>query len=92
MLWVPEGRGAATKERADAAGLTGVALAEIVTRSDVDCIDHVISGSKGEAIGRHNVKYNEPERRVRRELAPDLLRKLESLEHEIQEMKAANAA
>src|SRR5437899_2376364 len=35
VLWVPEGRGAATKERADAAGLTGVALAEIVTRSDV---------------------------------------------------------
>jgi len=35
VLWVPEGRGAATKERADAAGLTGVALTEIVTRSDV---------------------------------------------------------
>jgi 3-hydroxyisobutyrate dehydrogenase-like beta-hydroxyacid dehydrogenase len=35
VLWVPEGRGAATRERADAAGLTGVALAEIVTRSDV---------------------------------------------------------
>src|SRR4029077_9906611 len=35
VLWVPEGRGAATKERAEAAGLTGVALAEIVTRSDV---------------------------------------------------------
>ena len=35
VLWVPEGRGAATKERADAAGLTGVALGEIVTRSDV---------------------------------------------------------
>jgi 3-hydroxyisobutyrate dehydrogenase-like beta-hydroxyacid dehydrogenase len=35
VLWVPEGRGAATKERAEAAGLTGVALGEIVTRSDV---------------------------------------------------------
>ena len=35
VLWVPEGRGAATKERAEAAGLIGVALAEIVTRSDV---------------------------------------------------------
>jgi 3-hydroxyisobutyrate dehydrogenase-like beta-hydroxyacid dehydrogenase len=35
VLWVPEGRSAATKERAEAAGLTGVALAEIVTRSDV---------------------------------------------------------
>ena len=35
VLWAPEGRGAATKERAEAAGLTGVALAEIVTRSDV---------------------------------------------------------
>jgi 3-hydroxyisobutyrate dehydrogenase-like beta-hydroxyacid dehydrogenase len=35
VLWVPEGRGAATKERAGAAGLTGVTFAEIVTRSDV---------------------------------------------------------
>jgi 3-hydroxyisobutyrate dehydrogenase-like beta-hydroxyacid dehydrogenase len=35
VLWVPEGRGAATKERAEAAGLTGVALAEIIARSDV---------------------------------------------------------
>jgi 3-hydroxyisobutyrate dehydrogenase-like beta-hydroxyacid dehydrogenase len=35
VLWVPEGRGAATRERAEAAGLTGVAFAEIVTRSDV---------------------------------------------------------
>ena len=35
VLWVPDGRGAATRERADAAGLTGVALAEIITRSDV---------------------------------------------------------
>jgi 3-hydroxyisobutyrate dehydrogenase-like beta-hydroxyacid dehydrogenase len=35
VLWAPEGRGAATKERADAAGLTGVALAEIIARSDV---------------------------------------------------------
>jgi 3-hydroxyisobutyrate dehydrogenase-like beta-hydroxyacid dehydrogenase len=34
VLWAPEGRGAATKERAEAAGLIGVALAEIVTRSD----------------------------------------------------------
>jgi 3-hydroxyisobutyrate dehydrogenase-like beta-hydroxyacid dehydrogenase len=35
VLWVPEGRGAATKERAEAAGLTGVTMAEIVTRSAV---------------------------------------------------------
>jgi 3-hydroxyisobutyrate dehydrogenase-like beta-hydroxyacid dehydrogenase len=35
VLWDPEGRSAATRERADAAGLTGVALAEIITRSDV---------------------------------------------------------
>ena len=35
VLWVPEGRGAATRERAEAAGLDGVAFAEIVTRSDV---------------------------------------------------------
>jgi 3-hydroxyisobutyrate dehydrogenase-like beta-hydroxyacid dehydrogenase len=35
VLWVPEGRGAVTRERADAAGLTGVALADIITRSDV---------------------------------------------------------
>jgi len=35
VLWVPEGRGAATRERAAAAGLTGVALAEIIARSDV---------------------------------------------------------
>ena len=35
VLWVPEGRGAATRERAEAAGLTGVAWGEIITRSDV---------------------------------------------------------
>jgi 3-hydroxyisobutyrate dehydrogenase-like beta-hydroxyacid dehydrogenase len=35
VLWVPEGRGAATGERAEAAGLTGVTLAEIIVRSDV---------------------------------------------------------
>ena len=35
VLWVPEGRGAATRERAEAAGLTGVPFADIVTRSDV---------------------------------------------------------
>ena len=35
VLWVPEGRGAATRERAEAAGLTGVLFADIVTRSDV---------------------------------------------------------
>ena len=35
VLWAPEGRAAATKERAEEAGLTGVALAEITARSDV---------------------------------------------------------
>jgi 3-hydroxyisobutyrate dehydrogenase-like beta-hydroxyacid dehydrogenase len=35
VLWVPEGRGAATRERAEAAGLTGVTVAEIIARSDV---------------------------------------------------------
>ena len=35
VLWVPEGRRAATRERAEAAGLTGVALAGIIARSDV---------------------------------------------------------
>ena len=35
VLWDPEGRSAATKERAEAAGLTGVALAGIIARSDV---------------------------------------------------------
>jgi 3-hydroxyisobutyrate dehydrogenase-like beta-hydroxyacid dehydrogenase len=35
VLWDPEGRSAATKDRAEAAGLTGVALAEMVARSDV---------------------------------------------------------
>ena len=35
VLWVPEGRRAATRERAEAAGLTGVTLAEIIARSDV---------------------------------------------------------
>ena len=35
VLWAPEGRGAATKDRAEEAGLTGVALAEIAARSDV---------------------------------------------------------
>ncbi len=35
VLWVPEGRGAATRERARAAGLAGVAFGEMVTRSDV---------------------------------------------------------
>ena len=35
VLWAPEGRSAETRERAKAAGLIGVALAEIVTRSDV---------------------------------------------------------
>jgi 3-hydroxyisobutyrate dehydrogenase-like beta-hydroxyacid dehydrogenase len=34
-LWAPEGRSAATRERADAAGLTGCGLAEIVARSDL---------------------------------------------------------
>jgi len=35
VLWAPEGRSAATKERAEAAGLTGVPFTEMVTRSDV---------------------------------------------------------
>jgi 3-hydroxyisobutyrate dehydrogenase-like beta-hydroxyacid dehydrogenase len=35
VLWVPEGRGAATRERAGAAGLTGVTFGEMVTRSEV---------------------------------------------------------
>jgi 3-hydroxyisobutyrate dehydrogenase-like beta-hydroxyacid dehydrogenase len=35
VLWAPEGRGAATRERAEAAGLVGVAWGEIVTRSEV---------------------------------------------------------
>src|SRR6266700_1995512 len=35
VLWDPEGRSAATKERAEAAGLTEVALAEIIARSEV---------------------------------------------------------
>jgi 3-hydroxyisobutyrate dehydrogenase-like beta-hydroxyacid dehydrogenase len=35
VLWVPAGRGAATQERAEAAGLTGVALAEMVSRSSI---------------------------------------------------------
>jgi 3-hydroxyisobutyrate dehydrogenase-like beta-hydroxyacid dehydrogenase len=35
VLWVPDGRGAATRERAGAAGLTGVAFGEMVTRSEV---------------------------------------------------------
>lgn len=35
VLWVPEGRSEATKERAEAAGLTGVTMAEIITRSAV---------------------------------------------------------
>jgi 3-hydroxyisobutyrate dehydrogenase-like beta-hydroxyacid dehydrogenase len=35
VLWVPDGRGSATRERAEAAGLTGVAFGEIVTRSEV---------------------------------------------------------
>jgi 3-hydroxyisobutyrate dehydrogenase-like beta-hydroxyacid dehydrogenase len=33
VLWVPDGRSAETKERAAAAGLTGVAMAEIMARS-----------------------------------------------------------
>src|SRR6266567_4161346 len=33
VLWVPEGRSAATRERADAAGLAGCGLAEMVGRS-----------------------------------------------------------
>jgi len=35
VLWAPEGRSAATKERAAAAGLTGCGMAEIVSRSDL---------------------------------------------------------
>ncbi len=35
VLWDPAGRSAATKERAEAAGLTGEALARIIARSDV---------------------------------------------------------
>ena len=35
VLWAPEGRGAATRERAEAAGLVGVAVEEIITRSEV---------------------------------------------------------
>lgn len=35
VLWVPAGRGAATRERAEAAGLTGVTFGEMVTRSEV---------------------------------------------------------
>src|SRR5690348_8988370 len=35
VLWEPEGRSAATRERAEAAGLTGEALAMIIARSDV---------------------------------------------------------
>ena len=35
VLWDPKGRSAATRERAEAAGLTGVALAGIIARSDV---------------------------------------------------------
>jgi 3-hydroxyisobutyrate dehydrogenase-like beta-hydroxyacid dehydrogenase len=35
VLWAPGGRGAATRERAEAAGLIPVAMAEIITRSDV---------------------------------------------------------
>jgi len=35
VLWDPEGRSVATKERAEAAGLTGVAMAGIIARSDV---------------------------------------------------------
>ena len=35
VLWDPEGRSAATRERAEAAGLTGEALARIIARSDV---------------------------------------------------------
>jgi 3-hydroxyisobutyrate dehydrogenase-like beta-hydroxyacid dehydrogenase len=35
VLWASEGRSAATKERAAAAGLTGCGLAEIVARSDL---------------------------------------------------------
>ena len=35
VLWDPEGRSTATRERAEAAGLTGVARAEIIARSAV---------------------------------------------------------
>jgi len=35
VLWDPAGRSAATRERAEAAGLTGEALARIIARSDV---------------------------------------------------------
>ena len=35
VLWAPEGRSAATRERAAAAGLEGCGLAEIAARSDV---------------------------------------------------------
>jgi len=35
VLWAPEGRSAATRERAAAAGLTGCGMAEIVGRSDL---------------------------------------------------------
>ena len=35
MLWVPEGRGAATRERAAEAGLDGCGWAEIAARSEV---------------------------------------------------------
>jgi 3-hydroxyisobutyrate dehydrogenase-like beta-hydroxyacid dehydrogenase len=35
VLWVPDGRGAATRERAGAAGLAGVTMEEMVTRSEV---------------------------------------------------------
>ena len=35
VLWAPEGRGAATRERAEAAGLVGVAVEKIITRSEV---------------------------------------------------------
>jgi 3-hydroxyisobutyrate dehydrogenase-like beta-hydroxyacid dehydrogenase len=35
VLWAPEGRGAETRERAEAAGLIGVPMAEIIARSDV---------------------------------------------------------
>ena len=35
VLWVPEGRSAATRERAAAAGLDGCGLAEMIARSDL---------------------------------------------------------
>ncbi len=35
VLWVPEGRSAATRKRADAAGLAGCGLAEMIGRSDL---------------------------------------------------------